>query len=358
MTITTTTQIAGPVNNIFQQKLLRRAKALCPYFVGRKPGDVIGSHEGTFTMKWRRFTNLTPTTSALTALTGAESYPTRTASALATTDLTAVLSKYGAHVLLNEEADLINYNGQAAEIINVLGTQAGRSLNRLQRNQLEDSSTFIYADGATAASGVSSIMSNGLLAQAINTLDRNDAMPFAPMSSASQNVGTVPILPAYWGICHVDVAYDISRLDRFTSVEKYAGMVETLPGEFGTVMSAGNGIRFVATSEGTIDTDSGANVAGAVRSTSGVVADIYTTVVFGEEYHGAISLDVDLIKTIYRAGDEIPGIIVINKARGSGGIVDPLDELASMAWKTWHAPIILNSSWGYAIVTAASRLTS
>ena len=62
--ITTTTQVAGPVNVVFQQTLLRNAKARCPYFVGSVPAE-IREHTGSFTAKWRRIENLTPVSSAL-----------------------------------------------------------------------------------------------------------------------------------------------------------------------------------------------------------------------------------------------------------------------------------------------------
>ena len=72
--------------------------------------------------------------------------------------------------------------------------------------------------------------------------------------------------------------------------------------------------------------------------------------------HGSLSLDTSLVSEIYNAGDDIPGIIMINKARGSSGVGDPLDEVASLGWKAWHAPVILNSDWLRGIRTAATNL--
>ena len=116
--VTTTTQVAGPVNVIFQQTLLRNAKPLCPYLVGAQEGDVIQSHSGSFTIKWRRIDNLTPTTSALSELTGALSLPARSpGSILAVTDTTAVLLKFGDFIVMTEETDLINFNGQTDKVM-------------------------------------------------------------------------------------------------------------------------------------------------------------------------------------------------------------------------------------------------
>ena len=153
MPLTTTTQIAGPVNRVFQQNLLRNAKAVCPYFVGTVAAE-IESHRGTFTAVWRRIGNLTAVTTALTELTGSVTFPTRTAVQLSVTDTTAVLAKYGNFVYLNEETDLINFNGQMEKITEILGINAGVSLNRLQRNIGEDSFTAFLTGSATTAADI------------------------------------------------------------------------------------------------------------------------------------------------------------------------------------------------------------
>jgi hypothetical protein len=36
---------------------------------------------------------------------------------------------------------------------------------------------------------------------------------------------------------------------------------------------------------------------------------------------------------------------LITKERGSSGVADPFNELATMAWKSWHAAKILNTTW-------------
>ena len=46
MAVTDTGTITAPVNNVFQVNLLRNAKALCPYFTGTTPGEVM-EHQGT-----------------------------------------------------------------------------------------------------------------------------------------------------------------------------------------------------------------------------------------------------------------------------------------------------------------------
>jgi len=352
MTISTTSQATAPVNVIFQETLLRVARARCPHFVGSVPGEV-SSHRGSFRVTWRRIDALTPTTSALSELTGTLTMPTRAATAIAVTDTSATASKYGAHVTLSEEADLINFNGLTDGIVTALAVQAGRSLNRLQRNILEDNATAVYASGATANSGVADVIDRVLIRRGVNDLQNQSAMTFTARTFGSTNVGTAPLGEAYWGICHVDVEEDVRMIPGFRGVETYAGQTETAIGEFGVAA----GIRFISSPEASADADAGAAAGNAVRSTTGVSADIYPTIILGQEAHGSISLDTKLTKEVYSAGDRVPGIILISKPRGSAGTGDPLDEVSSIGWKAWHSGALLNSNWVRGLRVAASKLT-
>src|SRR5574337_688301 len=270
MTITTSSDITAPVNYIFQQTLLRNAKARCPHFVGSSPAE-IQQNNGTFSAKWRRIENLTPTTTALSALSGAESYPFRSGTVPTMTDYTTNVAKYGAVVALNEEVDLVNYTGMIDKIVEILGIQAGRSLNRLQRNELEDNATQVYASG-TGDSTVSEAISLNAIRRIVNNLKNNVATEFAPMTRGDTNIGTAPIREAFWGICHVDVEEDVRQLQGFRPVETYASQTATESGEFGMV----HGVRFVSTPEASVGADSGGD-AGGLRSTTGTKADLYST---------------------------------------------------------------------------------
>jgi N4-gp56 family major capsid protein len=339
---TGTSTLTKPVNVIFQQTLLRNAKALCPYFAGTVPAEVT-QHAGSFTAAWRRIENLTPTTTALTELSGAPTFPTRDNVTPSITNVSAAVSKYGQYLLLNEEADLVNFNGQTDKLMEVLGISAGRSLNMLQRNEVEDNATIVYANG-TSDGTVTSKMLVTNIASVINTLSRNNALPFTPLSTGSQNVGTSPILPGFWGACHPDVAYDIAQMTGFKGVETYAGHTQTVAGEFGLIGTAGMSVRFVQTADASIDADSG-GAKGSNRSTSGTNGDLYSTPIWGRDCVGSLGFGMEHVKEIYTAGDKLPAVQLITKERGSSGVADPFNELATMAWKSWHAAKILNTTW-------------
>lgn len=70
-------------------------------------------------------------------------------------------------------------------------------------------------------------------------------------------------------------------------------------------------------------------------------ADVYGTVLFGDQWYGTIHLD------------KLPARIIV-KERGSAGTSDPLDQLASVGWKAAHAAVILNQNLGVRIEHASS----
>lgn len=359
--LTTTTEISAPVNNVFQVTLLRNAKAQCPYFEGTVPAE-IAEHSGTFTAKWRRIENLTVPSAALTELSGTPAFPTRTPDQPTVTDITATVSKFGNFIFLTEEADLVNFNGQTDKLIEVLGINAGQALNRQQRNTVEDDSTQILTGGATTATDISggSTASSNLkesdIAVARNALERQDALRFTAQTMGSTNIGTSPIRNAYIGICHVDTEEDLRALTNFNGVENYAGQTEIFNAEIGIV----GGVRFIATTEGSIDTGNGTAGTGSStshgRSATSGRSDTYNTVVYGREALGSVGLGFEHVKTVYQAGDNLPGVQAISHARGSGGVADPLNELSSLGYKTWHASTVLNSNWTRNIVHTVDRL--
>ena len=356
MTVTTTTEIAGPVNVVFQQTLLRNAKARLPHFLGSTPGT-ISSHSGTFTVKWRRIENMTPTITPLAELTGTIAFPTRVAVQPSVNDLEATVQKYGNFFYLNEEVDLINFSGQTDKLAELLGINAGQSLNRLQRNELEDNSTLKFAgDTITTASNIVTALATNAsdVERIVNLLDNSSAMKFTPMTTGSTNINTSPQRDAFWGICHVDVEPSIRRSTGFVPVEQYASQTAVEKGEFGSLA----GVRFVSTPEASIDANAGSSTATGFRGDTAI--DVYPTIIMGMDHHGSVGLDSTFIKEIYTAGDDIPGVELISKARGSAGSADPLNEVSSMGWKAWHAPKVLTDSttpttgeWGFSLGSAA-----
>lgn len=240
----------------------------------------------------------------------------------------------------------------------MLGESAGRSLNQLQRDIAEDNSTQRFAANAANTAAVNSIITGGVLDRVINELTRNSARMFYPIATGSQNIGTTPILPSYIGICHPDVAIDVSGITGFQSVEKYAGQVALLQGEFGYYGRAGRGVRFVISEDASIDADAGATGGTDVRGTTPTDTDIYTIVIYGKDAVGSVGLGERHTDGAYRAGENTGSFEMIFHDRGSAGAGDPYNEISTIAWKAFHAGVVLNANWIFGIRVGATNLTN
>ena len=364
----TDTEVPKPVNVAFEQTLLRNARPLAVYFIGSQPGE-LNEHKGTATIGWRRFNTsadnssaIAPTTTALSEVTGNAAYGMgRTPDVVHRTDTTATVAKYGQFFYVNEEVDVFNFNHTMDGIVQTLAISAGRSLNYLHRNTVEDNATLRYANNETSDGLVEDVVSVGDLDRSINELVANYAMTYKPISGGSQNVGTSPILPSLTAFCHSHVAYDVSKLSGFQSVEKYYAHTSVYPGEFGYYGIAGYGVRFIQTPEASIDVGAGQTASGDVRLTSSA-ADLYTIVIKGMNADGAVGLGTQLSDGSYVSGDANPDAIkLIVKGRNTNkpsGLDDPFDEMMSVAWKSWYAGAVLNGNWIRGIRVAATNLSN
>ena len=363
------TYVQKPVNVIYTQTLLRNARPLCPYMLGTTAGQ-IARNGGTATIKWRRLDTsldnstsgiapLTSTASALSEVSTASYMQGRTPATAHFSDYTATVLKYGQFFIINEEVDVFSPNGTMMGITNTLAITAGRTLNILQRNVLDDNATVVYVGGVASDGVVASKITAGSIDSVIATLSTNVAMPFSPQSQGSSNVGTNPMLPGFWGFTHPHVAYDIAKLPGFKSVETYAGQVDTVPGEFGAYGGAGYTVRFVQSTDATKDLDSGIAVGSTGLRATTTNIDLYTTSIVGMDAVGSVGLGKSFTDGIYRGGDNLPGIEMIAKGVGTGqpsGTDDPFDEITTLAYKFWHTGKILNANWCRAIRSGATNI--
>ena len=123
---TTTTQVSAAVNNFYSRTMLKAAR---PLLVHLKWGQVKDLPKGnSAVIKFRRYSLLTATTTALTEGTTPEG------SQLSTTDITATVASYGDYVTLTDFLLLTTLDPILTETAELLGDQAGDSLDQLCRN--------------------------------------------------------------------------------------------------------------------------------------------------------------------------------------------------------------------------------
>ena len=358
ITTNTSTYLPQPVNYVLMKGLLQAARKKLPYFNGTLPGELI-KMGGSSAVKWERINNLTAVSSSTSEFAGNSAFLFSKALVTPTySSVTATCVKYYNAIQVTEEVDLFNVNTRAARLMDTLGANAGESLNTVLKAEYDNATLFRYCNGAvggaTAVSTTKDKVKIGDIQFCVNKLNVNSAMPFTPMATGSRNIGTTPIRPSYYGICHVDVEEDIRGVTGFIPVEQYGGYTETMPFEFG----AAGGVRWCSTQVSTITASAGKLTATSMRGSSSILNDIYASYVYGREAIGTVGLGNMHASNSYEMYNPKtpPAVEVIFHPKGTSGAADPINEISSLAWKAWFVGKILNANWVVKLRSTSSKL--
>jgi len=327
----TTGQISVNLQGYYDRNLLERA---LPALLYGKFGQVrpIPKNSGT-RINFRRYESLAAATTALTEGT------TPAGSQLTVTDIYATIQQYGDFVTLTDWLIETGLDPVLVEAGEILGEQAGLTIDTLDRDVLVAGTNVRYANGVADRASVVAAISANDINQAIRTLEGADAKKIRQMIDGTTKVGTRPIRPAYIGITHVDCRYDLESLSGWIPVEEYASKGDVMEEEIGSY----KGVRFLATSNAKVWQDAG-GTAGSMISTSGTNADVYCTLILAKDAYGVIPLNKKSIKNII-------------KQLGSAGTEDPLDQRATSGWKAAHVCKILNDDFLIRIEHACTDLS-
>ena len=310
MANTTRTQIPAEVNNFYDKALLMRA---IPLYLHNRWGQVrdIPSKAGTKTIKFRRYSNLAAATTALTEGV------TPAGSQLSVTDITATVAQYGDFVTVTDVVTWESPDAVLTEAAEILGDQAGLTLDTLTRDVLHGGTNVRYANAVANRASVAAAIALADVDSAVLTLKEGLAKRMTRMVSPDTGYATTPVRPTYIGIIHPRTTKVLQALTGWNSIEKYANKADLMEGEVGTY----GDVRFVETTQGKVFTGAG----------SGAI-DVYSTLIFGMEAYGVTRVSGEAMKNIV-------------KPLGSGGTEDPLDQRATSGWKATHVAKILNDNF-------------
>lgn len=307
--------IAGAVKNRFyRETFLHRAEAnLVHKQLGQLNVQVPAGQGGygTGAVYWSRFVNL-PVVSAGQG----EGVPT-TAIAMTAVNVTGSTAQYDAAVSISDIVKYASFGDIMKQATELLGYNAGLSIDTIVRDALSQSLTTQRAGGVSHYSLIAStgLMTVGELRKGIRSLSANNA-----------------IKPdgGFW-VCviHPYQLYDLQGdtttggwLTANTYREQTNGLMTA---ESGKLM----GTRFLETSNGkTLDTSS---VVGS--------SVVYEAQLLGKEAFGVTNLQ---------------DLKIIMHGFGSGGVADPTDKIATAGWKTTFGAAILNSLFGVNMATVVS----
>lgn len=249
------------------------------------------------TVNFRRFNSLNAATTPLTEGV------TPAGSSLSITAVTATVKQYGDFVQISDKLDMVGIDPVLTETGQLLGEQAGLTLDTVVRDGIVTGTNVQYVGGATSRATVAKtmIIDGTEIKKAVRTLRKANAKPIDGK--------------CYIGVIGPDTEFDLMNDQAWKDVSTYQASTQIFEGEIGKLF----GVRFVTTSNSPIFAGAGATG-----------ADVHATMIIGKDAYGVVDVE----------GSSKPEMIV--KPHGSAGTADPLNQIATSGWKALFTSKILN----------------
>jgi N4-gp56 family major capsid protein len=307
MAVTTTAQLAADIQTYFSKKLLKQAKyqTVLDQFAYVENIPAASSKTISFT----QYADLALATTPLTEGVA----PTDTQ--LATSAITATIDQLGAYITLTDLAKLTVKHPVTEKTLELLGTQAARTYDRLINTSVVAGTSVVYP-GAVASRvtvGASSFLTFAEVRKAVTQLRNNGAEPFADGNYI------LVVDPSVEADLMADTTFQNTvyrQADPRMGNENYKGTITKFAGV--TVVRSNN-----------IPKLAGAGVGGTV--------DVHTSYIFGKDAYAV----TDLQKlAMYK--------------EGPGSISDPLHQKMTMGWKVGFKSVILNNNFMVRLESASA----
>lgn len=320
MSDNTTTNISAAVSTFYDRTMLKAAR---PMLLHTKFGQVkdIPRNNGKV-ITFRRYSLLSANTTALSEGV------TPSGASLTVTDVSATVAQYGDYISLTDVVQFSTFDPLLTETADILGQQAGNSLDQIARDVMVAGTTVQYASTSSSRETVSASMklTRQEIREAVRTLHGNDAKKLTKMINPSTGFNTSPLAPCFIGIITENTLYDLKNESGWVPVEEYASQTGVMEGEVGKL----DEVRFVMTTNGKIFSSAGA---GSI--------DVHATLILAADYYGITRI----------AGEALKNII---KPLGSAGTADPLDQRSTSGWKATMVAVRLNENFCVRIEHAVS----
>lgn len=317
MADTTTTEVSAAVNNFYDRSLLKAARPLLVHLKWGQVRDLPRNNSSV--IKFRRYSLLTAATTALSEGV------TPSGSQLSVTDVSATVAQYGDYVTLTDFLQFTTLDPILTETADILGQQAGNTLDQIARDVMVAGTTVQYASTATTTNTVSSTMkiTRDEIRQAVRTLQGNDAKKLTRMVNPATGFNTSPVNAAYIGIISHNTLYDLKNETGWIPVEEYSNPSSAMEGEVGAM----DDVRFVMTTN--------------ASTTTGSLTTVHRTLILASDYYGVSRISGEAMKNII-------------KPLGSAGSADPLDQRSTSGWKATFVTKRLNENFCVRIEHAVS----
>nr|WP_243122041.1 N4-gp56 family major capsid protein [Clostridium sp. Marseille-P7770] len=263
---------------------------------------------GGKTIEFRKYSPLPKATTPLTEGV------TPAGKALTVSTVTATVKQYGDFVPLTDMLLLTAIDNNLVQALDLLGAQAGATLDTVTREVLMGGTSVQYAEGQVS-SRATLTAEHKLTVKAVRLAAR-----FLKKQNAPKIDG------GYVAIIHPDIAYDIQDDPDWKEWNKYTTSDKMFQGEIGKIAN----VRFVETTEAKIFAKAGASN-----------QDVYATLVLGANAYGTTNIEGGGLETIV-------------KQLGSGGTEDPLNQRGTAGWKATKTAVRLVEQFMVRIETGSS----
>ena len=303
MGVTTSATLTSVMQTYYDKKLLMRAEKELVYKQLGRVGTMPRG-EGKI-IYWTRYTNMPVATDGLTEGTDP------TARGISAVTVSATIAEYGDLTQVTDFLSLTSFDNVINSAVELLGYQAGLTVDTLVRDVVAATTNVIYASGVADRTSISATdtLTVADVRKAVRTLRGANAKPMANGMFAA--------------VIHPDVEYDLQGDDNWVNAAQYVekGINRIYQGETGELY----GVKFLRSSNAPVLTNSGS-----------AATEVYKSMIFGEEAFGVSDL-LD-VKTIVQSPSK-------NSA---------LELYSDIGWKVKFISAILNNDFMVSIESAAS----
>lgn len=294
-----TTQVALEAQTFYDRTLLKRLTPNLVFAQFAQKGTI--PKRGGNKINWRKFNSLTAATTPLTEGV------TPSGNNLTMAQVEATLKQYGDFIEFSDVIDTVGIDPVLVQGAEVLGEQAGLTIDTVMREAFVVGTNVQYAGGKAGESAMTAtdIITATEIRKIVRTLRKNNAKPFGKY---------------YIGVIDPEIAYDLQNDADWKAVNQYNNGGEAIyDGEIGKL----HGVKFIETTNLKVKTGQG----------TGDAIDLHCGLFFGQGAFG--------MADVAGMGATKPSIIV--KPCGSAGTSDPLNQRSTEGWKTMFTATILDN---------------
>jgi len=316
----TTSQQITNVRSFYDRDMLEKAKPHLVYTWYAQVRDI--PQRNSKTIGFRRYSLLPAATTPLTEGV------TPAGSQLSKTDITTIIAWYGDFIETTDQLEIETEDPLVLELNDILGQQAGNTLDQVCRDIMAAGTSIQYASTATSRAVVTSAMklSAAEIRETVRTLKVQNTMKITSMVNPTTGIDTIPVNSCFIGFVHPNTTFDLKSDPNFVPVENYPSQADVMPGEVGKL----DEVRFIETTNAKVFTAAG----------SGGI-DVYATIILGANAYGVSRITGHALQTF-------------TKTPGDQTTSDPLNQRYTHGWKAAFATTRLNESWMLRVEHAVS----